>query len=260
MKNLRKYGIPPFNVVLVHGGPGAGGEMGAVACELSSGWGVLEPIQTAMSLEGQVEELKTVLQNSAALPVTLIGFSWGAWLSFIVAARNPAIIKKLILVASGPYEEKYAAKIQETRLSRLSEEERTEFQSIFKTLGDPATEDKDTVFARLGALTAKADAYDQKIDKSEKIDCRADIFQSVWPEAAKMRSSGKLLELGNDIKCPVVAIHGDYDPHPAQGVQKPLSAILKSFRFILLKNCGHKPWIERQASQEFFQILKKELN
>jgi len=259
MENLRKYGKTPFSTVVIHGGPGAAGEMGPVAHELASGWGVLEPIQTALSLEGQVVELITVLENNGDLPVTLIGFSWGAWLSFIVAARNPAIIKKLILVGSGPYEEKYAVKIQETRLNRLSEEERTEFESIFRTLDDPATEEKDKAFARLGALASKTDAYDPEIDKSEKIDSQADIFQSVWSEAAKLRSSGKLLKLGNDIKCPVVAIHGDYDPHPAEGVQRPLSIILKSFRFILLKNCGHKPWIERQARDEFFRILKEQL-
>ncbi len=259
MKKLKQYGKAPFGVVVVHGGPGAGGEMTPVTRKLAADWGVLEPIQTAISLDGQVEELKNVLENNGDLPVILVGFSWGAWLSFIVAARYPAIIKKLILVGSGPYEEKYAAKIQETRLSRFSEEERTEFESIFRTLDDPVTKDKDTAFARLGALATKADAYDPEIDKSEEIDCRADIFQSVWPEAAKLRSSGQLLELAKHIKCPVVAIHGDYDPHPAEGVQKPLSAIVKSFRFILLKNCGHKPWIERQARDEFFRVLKEEV-
>ena len=259
MKNLRKYGKVPFNVVVVHGGPGAGGEMAPVARELASDWGVLEPIQTAMSLDGQVEELKTVLEKHGDLPVTLVGFSWGAWLSFIVAVRYPAIIKKLVLVGSGPYKEKYAARIQETRLNRLGEQERIEFESIFRTLDDPATEDKDTALARLGALASKADAYDPITHECEAIDCRADIFQSVWADAAKLRSSDKLLELGKHIKCPVVAIHGDYDPHPAEGVQKPLSVILKNFRFILLKNCGHKPWIEREVREEFFRILKEEL-
>ena len=260
MNNLRKYGSEPFSIAVIHGGPGAAGEMALVAHEISSVWGVLEPIQIAASLEGQVEELKTILENHSDLPVTLVGFSWGAWLSFIVAARYPAIIKKLFLVGSGPYEEKYAVKIQETRLSRLSAEDRSKFESICRTLDDLAAENKDMAFARLGALASKADAYDPEMDKSEKNNCcGADIFQSVWPEAAKLRSSGKLLKLGNDIKCPVVAIHGDYDPHPAEGVQKPLSAILKSFRFILLKNCGHKPWIERQAKEEFFRVLKEEL-
>ena len=263
MKNLRKYGKTPYKIAVIHGGPGAGGEMAPVARELASGWGVLEPLQTSASLEGQIEELKTVLEKNGDLPITLVGFSWGAWLGFIFVANYPALVKKLILIGSGGYEEKYAARIRETRLNRLSEEERTEAKSIREVLNNPAAEDKNTAFARFGALFSKADAYDPitcESDESEVIDCQVDIFQSVWKEAAELRRSGKLLELGKHIKCPVVAIHGDYDPHPAEGVQKPLSAILKSFQFILLKNCGHKPWIERQAKERFYEILKVELS
>ena len=68
-----------------------------------------------------------------------------------------------------------------------------------------------------------------------------------------------MLELAQYIKCPVVAIHGAYDPHPAQGVQKPLSAILKDFRFILIEKCGHDPWHEKHARESYCTILEDEL-
>jgi len=74
-----------------------------------------------------------------------------------------------------------------------------------------------------------------------------------------MRSSGKLLELGRNIQCPVVAIHGDYDPHPVEGVSVPLSRVLKDFRFILLDKCGHYPWLEQNVRDNFFKILKSEV-
>jgi len=233
--------------------------MAPVARELASGWGVLEPLQTAASLEGQIEELRAVLEKNADLPATLIGFSWGAWLGFIVAADYPALVRKLILIGSGGYEEKHAARILEARLSRLSEEERREVKSLGETLDDPAAGDRNTAFARFGALLSKADAYDPIVYESEVIDYRVDIFQSVWRDAAELRRSGKLLELGKRIECTVVAIHGDYDPHPGEGVQEPLSAVLRSFRFVLLRNCGHMPWIERQARDEFYGTLKEEL-
>ena len=262
LKNPRTYGTAPFNVAVIHGGPGAGGEMAPVARRLASGWGVLEPIQRATSLEGQVEELRSVLEKNGDPPVTLVGFSWGAWLSFIVAAHYPALIRKLILVGSGPYEEKYVARLQETRLSRLREEERTEFQCIIRALGDPVTEDKDSLLARLGALASKTDEYDpimDKPDESDSVGGQGDLFQQVWSEAAELRRNGELLALGKQIACPVVAIHGDYDPHPAEGVRGPLSAALTCFRFILLENCGHTPWIERQARDRFYEILQEEL-
>jgi pimeloyl-ACP methyl ester carboxylesterase len=259
MLNFRTYGKPPFNVAVIHGGPGAAGEMAPVARELASSWGVLEPLQTAVSVQGQIEELRSVLEEDADPPVFLIGFSWGAWLSFMLAARYPALVQKLILVSSGPFEEKYVAGIEQTRLSRLTEEERREVESLYEVLENPAGEDKAEAFARFGELFSKADAYDPMDQESEPIDYRPDIFLCVWREAAELRRSGELLELAKQIRCPVVAIHGDYDPHPAEGVQKPLSAALKSFRFVLLGNCGHKPWIERKARDKFYEILKEEL-
>ncbi|MGD8245451.1 MAG: alpha/beta hydrolase [Anaerolineae bacterium] len=263
MIQLRTHGRPPFGVAVVHGGPGAGGEMAPVARELASCQGVLEPIQTATSLHGQVEELRQVLETRGDPPVTLIGFSWGAWLSFITAARYFLLVRKLILVASGPFDEQYVAALQETRRSRLSQAERAEFEATLRGLNDPTVAARNTLLARLGTLTGKADTYDPipgEAMPSDLVGPRADIFESVWGEAARMRRSGELLDLGGQIRCPVVAIHGDYDPHPAEGVEKPLTSVLGCFRFILLENCGHRPWIERQARRAFYRVLEEELD
>lgn len=46
MDNLRIYGKSPFKVAVIHGGPGATGEMAPLAHQLSSKRGVLEPLQT----------------------------------------------------------------------------------------------------------------------------------------------------------------------------------------------------------------------
>ena len=259
MTNLRKYGKTPFNVAVIHGGPGAPGTMAPVARELSTEWAVLEPLQTAASLEGQVYELKAVLEKNGDLPVTLIGSSWGAMLGFIFSARYPELTKKVVLIGSGVYEEKYAADIMETRLSRLSEEKSSEVISLVETLNDPAIKNKNTFLARLGDLLTRADSFNPLTLDTEVLECQYHIHTSVWNDARKLRISGKLLELGKQIQCPVVAIHGDYDPHLAEGIQKPLSCILKDFKFFLLQNCGHLPWIEREARDKFFEILKQEL-
>ncbi|MFA6527526.1 MAG: alpha/beta hydrolase [Candidatus Babeliales bacterium] len=259
MKNIRIYGKPPFNVAVVHGGPGGAGEVATVAKELSTTRGVLEPLQTKSTIEGQLEELKSVVQENGTLPLTLIGYSWGAWLSFIFAAQNPSLVKKLILISSGPFEASYATNIMKTRLGRLTEQERSEIDLLWEKLKSPTGTEKNKAFAQLEVYISMADAYDPLPSHNEALKCHYDIYESIWPEAAELRRSGKLLALGKQIQCPVVAIHGDYDPHPAQGVQKPLSNILKNFRFILIENCGHKPWIERGAQEKFYKLLKEEL-
>lgn len=259
MTNLRKYGQSPFRAAVVHGGPGAAGEMAPVARELGLRHGILEPLQTASTLKGQVEELKSLLEADGQPPLILIGFSWGAWLSYITAARYPFLVKKLILVSSGPFEERYADKIPAVRMSRLSADEKAEVLTLMKILNSPSDSERNTAFRKFGELLMKADAYDADGSKEEGIDFREDIFRSVWNEASELRKTGRLLELGLGIQCPVLAVHGCYDPHPASGVEKPLTDILKEFRFILLEKCGHRPWIEKQAHEEFFKILNREL-
>ena len=129
-----------------------------------------------------------------------------------------------------------------------------------KALEGIAVADKDVRMARFGELIFKADSYNPSPYKNEILECRYDIYQGVWEQVIELRSGGKLLELGRKIQCPVVAIHGDYDPHPSEGVKGPLSHILKDFRFILLEKCGHYPWLELSARDKFYSILKTEID
>lgn len=260
---VRRHGNAPFKVAVIHGGPCAQGSVAPIAHELASDRGVLEPSQSADSVDGQVEELKAQLEAEAGLPATLIGHSWGAWLAWIFAARYPEMVSKLILVGSGPFEAHYAESIMPTRASRVPPENRDEVYSLMERIENPEVGDKDHIVARLGDLLSKTDHFDPvRLDLAIP-DCGLrflpDVHAKVWSEASALRRSGKLLEMAKDIRCPVVAIHGDYDPHPAEGVRRPLSAVLSDFRFILLANCGHEPWIERQARDQFFDILRREL-
>ncbi|OGS44238.1 MAG: alpha/beta hydrolase [Elusimicrobia bacterium RIFOXYD2_FULL_34_15] len=259
MKNIRKYGKAPFSVAVIHGGPGASGEMAPVAKALSSYIGVLEPLQTKSSINEQVEELKTILKKKGDLSIILIGYSWGAMLGFIFTSKYPEFVKKLILVSSGVFEEKYALNIMKNRLNRLNKKEREEVLSIIEKLNNSKIKDKNTIMVKFGNLISKADSFDPMSHGSELIKCDYDIHQKIWKQAVDLRSSGKLLKFGEKIKCPVTAIHGDYDPHQYKGLKDSLSKVLKDFRFILIKKCGHKPWIEKKAKCEFYEILKKEI-
>ncbi len=258
--NLRKYGNAPYSIAVVHGGPGAPGEMASVARELSAKWGVLEPLQTADTVDGQVRELKSILEGHGALPMILVGYSWGAWLVYMLAALRPFLAKKIIFVGSGPFEDKYAKTIMERRFARLREKDRARAQLLMESLEGTGGEE---VLEEFGELISKADSYDPLPETCDADavdpDAQQHIYQSVWPQAAKLRSSGELLRRGEKISCPVVAIHGDFDPHPYEGVEGPLSKTVKDFKMILLEHCGHKPWIERQAKDRFYEVLTDEL-
>jgi pimeloyl-ACP methyl ester carboxylesterase len=205
----------------------------------------------------RTQELRSVLQSEGTAPFTLIGFSWGAWLGYILAAAYPFLVKKLILIGSGPFEEKYSQLVMETRLNRLGGEEKKEVLFLLAELNSRTL--NSDLFARIGKLMSKAYSYDPMTYDIEVLPSNPGIYQSVWEQASRLRSNGELLELGTRIQCAVVAIHGDYDPHPAEGVRAPLSRVLKDFRFILLEKCGHCPWLERNARDDFYRVLRREI-
>jgi len=262
LQDVRLYGNKPYMVAVIHGGPGALGTVAAIARELSGDFGVIEPLQTGNSISALLKELDDVMMINCDGPITLIGHSWGAWLVFIYAAKYPQWVKKVILIGSGPFEAKYVSEIANNRMKHLSEFEREEYNELMKRLDSEMEIEKDRLVKRLGELVNKSDNYNPFEIDTDKEDCfpvEGDKYSAIWLEAAALRESGELSSLADKIICPVIAIHGEYDPHPVDGVKSPLENRIKDFKFYTLGKCGHSPWKERYAYQGFYRILRKEL-
>ncbi len=258
---FRKYGTGPAPIVVVHGGPGTPGEMAPVARHLSGEYVVLEPMQTADTVRGQITELAGIIQSEGDIPIILIGYSWGAWLAGMVTSCYPHLVRKLVLISAGPLEERYAH-VWENRMARLTPDERGEIHQIMRMMGNPADPRRNEYLARFGEYLSRTDSYNPvcEIEESDSLPCSHDIHHAVWNEADALRRSGKLLDYFRSVTCPVVAIHGTYDPHPWNGVQEPLSLIISDFTMILLDSCGHTPWCEAEAKDRFFTKLKAVLS
>ena len=86
---------------------------------------------------------------------------------------------------------------------------------LLEVLGDPSTADKDTPFAELGDLIARADAYDPLPHQND-----ATAFQPTssrrWRDGGGVSAGGRLLEMGRGYRLSVVAMHGDFDPTPGK--------------------------------------------
>ncbi|MBA7564023.1 hypothetical protein ES708_05685 [subsurface metagenome] len=259
MENFRTAGTPPFNLVLVHGGPGAAGTMHQLAPDLSRHTGVLEAFQTEASIQGQLAELYSQIIEHAYPPVILLGHSWGAWLSLMFAGRHPDLVRKLILVASAPFEDRFVPGIMETRMNRLDNKEKNRLSYLLKKIILPGNDRKNAIFREIARILKKADSFAPSEDYNEHVQLDYSIYRSVWPEAEHMRRSGDLLYMAGKVRCPVLAIHGDHDPHPGDGVRIPLEERIRDFRFVLLEKCGHEPWTEKYARIGFYELLEKEL-
>ena len=235
--------------------------METVAKRFSSFHGILEHFQTKLSLQEELLTLKAIVEKEAHAPVVLIGYSFGSFLAVLFAAQFSHLVRKLILIGCPPFEERYAASIMETRLSRMSREEVQELDALKRQLADPNMSEKSLLFSRVGILIQKCDSFDP-MDDDQMVERRGnyEIYEKVWPEAKALRSSGALLQALQKVTCPITALHGEWDPHPIDGAFDSLTRFIPHFRGIVLKECGHTPCIERRASDQFFDLLQKELH
>lgn len=245
--NCREYGMPPYAAIVVHGGPGAPGCCAGICRGLCDDLGILEHLQEGNTTQALVDELEDVFLRNRLDKAVLIGHSWGAWLSFIFAAMRPQYAGKLILVGCGPFEAEYYPRLVEARSQTVM----------------PPEQQADIEAAHLSSCNRHYDPDHYCLLPDIRDDMLAfneAQFTSLLDEALSMRASGELLGYSAAIQCPVVAIHGKNDPHPWDGVKKPLERRLKNFKMHLLDKCGHDPWNEYYARDAFFTLLKSEIS
>lgn len=261
---IRKYGTSPYKIAFIHGGPGAPGSMALPSKMLSCDFGVLEPVQSKLSIKALIEELNAQIKENVSEPIVFAGHSWGAWLSVLYTKQYPALVRSLVLIGSGPFENKYARKITERRLNRLNDKEQGEYLNILYLLEHQEKDtDRNQLMNRLGELAYKTDNYELDIfDPCElaSFEPNPNMYASVWQEASGLRQTGDLVKALDSVKCPVHVIHGEDDPHPYDGVIIPLEEHGVKFEKHILPKCGHSPFKEKYAAKEFYGIIKKIVN
>lgn len=255
---VRKHGKEPYHIVVLHGGPGAAGSAFGLARLISKEFGVLEPMQSKYTIREQEEELRAQIENNCSGKVILAGHSWGAWLAGLFAERFSDKVEKVILIGCPPLDEAYVSKIGERRKGNMSPEEAKEFDQILRQLEEVWGE-KDEYLRRLGEICDRADGYQEEKSLSDKAEVNGELYEKVWKEAAELRKSGKLLERFERISCPLVLIQGAVDPHPSEGVIQPLRDRNVDIKSYVLDKCGHTPWREKYAREEFARVLFSEL-
>lgn len=51
-------------------------------------------------------------------------------------------------------------------------------------------------------------------------------------------------------------IHGAADPHPGTMIRDNLVSLMPQLQYHELSRCGHYPWLERHAREEFLAVLR----
>lgn len=228
---VREYGQAPFQAIVLHGGPGAPGcAAGLCRGTRELGFNVLEHLQMSDTIEGLIKEILIIMDRYSLDKTTLIGHSFGTWLALMFAAEHPAKARKLILTGCASLEEKYTRQISHTRAER-------------KARGVENTDN----YCELPGSGGDMLFFDEA------------QYKALMAEVDTLRENGELLKRALCVTCPVTAIQGAYDPHPADGIRIPFENHLPSFRMTILEQCGHDPWKETYARTAFFDLVKTEM-
>jgi pimeloyl-ACP methyl ester carboxylesterase len=234
--------------------------VGALARELArDGTGVLEPFQTTDSIAGQIGELATTLRVEGEGPYIVVGSSWGAMLAVLTAQQHPELFARLLLVGSAPFDRRGGTMTAATRRARMSAPVRAEFDELQSVIAGPDRARASAAFARSGDLLLGVDHLDPIVQQVEVLTHQLEVFDGVWREVMQHRTAGTLLDPAVALRCPVLVLHGEHDPHPLTGVVDPLRTISGDVTVQVLERCGHLPWLERGAREPFLARLRAEV-
>jgi len=253
----RTYGSSGPVVVLVHGGPGAPGGLAPVCRELADQYRVCEPLQRLSGAEPltvarHVADLRDTLAESCpGGSAALVGHSWGAMLALACAAEHAHVASSLVLVGCGTFDAASRTLLQSAIERRLTPAVRARLRELPMSISDP-----DVRLCVTGRLLEDAYSYDLEphVDETEYHDSRG--HRESWQDMLRLQREEVYPARFARIEIPVLMVHGVQDPHPGREICASLRTVIPHLEYVELQRCGHYPWWERQAKQEFFRILR----
>jgi len=251
-----EYGSGCETVVALHSGPGAAGGIAPLARELSKRWHVLEPLQRdgggrPLTVAAHVQNLDVLIRARRGHdhPV-LIGHSWGAMLALAYAAEHPTVPTAVVLVGCGTFSRRARAEFDARLEARLTPADRARLVRIRQTEADA-----DRRLASIGRLLTLVNGHDGAALEGDVAEVDALAYEETWADMLRPHRDGGYPPAFSAIRAPVLMIHGEADANPGMPISEHLRSRIPHLDYQELPECGHTPWLERQAKQVFFNTL-----
>ncbi len=243
--------------ILLHGGPGVPGQVTPVAQALADRLRVLTPVQRASGAEPltvarHVADLHDLVRaHSKGTQPTLVGFSWGAMLALAYAAAHPTESGPIVLIGCGTFNRTARQRMKDTLEERMTDELRQQLHRLPREVPDP-----DERLERMGKLLLPVYSYELASTELGAARCDARAHRETWEDMVRLQEEGVYPAAFADIESPVLMLHGGADPHPGRMTYDSLAPFLRRLDYVELERCGHYPWLEKHARDEFFSVLR----
>jgi pimeloyl-ACP methyl ester carboxylesterase len=267
---VREYGREGPVVIALHGGPGAPGTMAPVARGLADSFRVLEPMQRGsgpepLTVARHVADLHEIVSSLGKerpgsgearpgpgdLPPALVGHSWGAMLALAYAAAHPDRVASLVLIGCGTFDAASCERLRAAREARTDDALRRRLQRLPDEFPDP-----DARLSALARITLPLYSCDLlSVDPGLEA-CDARAHQETWEDMLRLQADGTYPRAFAAITAPVLMLHGAFDPHPGRMIRASLEPYLARLEYHEWDRCGHYPWLEKAAREEFFAVLR----
>ena len=251
---LRQHGLRNGRpVIALHGGPGARGSAGELARALADPLHVLEPWQressdVPLTVDRHIEDLaEIVATHTPDEAPALVGESWGAMLALAFAARLPERVCALLLVGCGTFDTRAREELARTLERRTPPELKRRLAGLEVELPDEA-ERLAEIHRSSDALYTFSRATDAPIPDAA-LDAKG--HRESWADMLRLQAAGVYPAAFASIHCPVLMLHGAYDPHPGAMVRDGLRACIPHLEYQEFERCGHSPWVEEHARGAF---------
>jgi pimeloyl-ACP methyl ester carboxylesterase len=193
---------------------------------------------------GNVRDLASLyarmLRSERLAPIDVIGFSFGGWLAAEMAASDPSLFRRVVLVAPLGIRPDVGEILDAFALSHRAQ--------LDATVADPAGTPE---FAKLYENVAGASAPEQMISFD---DARAETARLAWQPYLHDTSLPHRLE-GLGERLPILLVHGEADAVVPRSAIDRYAHALGAARIESLPRCGHRPEIERREA--FSNLVRK---
>lgn len=248
-------------LVVVHGGPGLGHDyLYPHFRQLASAHRVIFYDQRGngrsaaladgkATIDQHVEDLEGVRASYGLETMKLAGQSWGAIIALNYALKYPKRVERLVLLEPAPGSTTYLAPGNAAIRERLGEEGRKTVAAL--TASDAFRQGDAQAFKQFMRLWMGAYFHDRALAGRLGFDYfDQDRVKKFFESGTAMQPYLTAFDLYprlREITCPVLIIHGESDPVPAEAVTRMREA-LPNATLDMVKECGHFVHLEKPES------------